>query len=61
MSKTHTRIVRNDVEREEEPPTHRLRRRLKQRLDELVNQQEFDEDDVEEIETFERIRKKSSR
>lgn len=61
MSKTHRQVVRTDAEREEEAPSHKTRRRFKLQLDDLRDYDDLTDEDFEEIERSERIRKKPSR
>lgn len=52
--------MKNDVEREEEAPSHKTRRRIKQRLDEVL--ESFDPDaEYDDIEREEPIKRKGSR
>lgn len=66
MSKTYHRVNKDDSEREQEAPSHKKRRKIKQHLEFLVdiadvgNLEVLDTFDDEEIETFEPIRRRKT-
>lgn len=57
MGKTNKKIVEDKV-KQPESPTHKKRREQQDRLREIKYEEITDDDDYDDIETFERIRPK---
>jgi len=58
MSKTKKKLVYEDVVKEKEPPAHRSRREIHRKVDKYCGPVEEWDDDDEEIQQFEPIRRR---
>lgn len=58
MAKTNKRINVEEIERDEESPSHKKRREIQYQLRNLLSEPSQEDDDFYDIDTFEKIRPK---